>query len=409
MPPSSSSRSTSHAASASSDGASIGRPVVGHEPRHGNAYVESWVLALRNDPREIRAAAVDAQRMADWMVARERDRAPERAEPARAAAAAVPAGHRSRDAPALSEELRAVVRDAGAAGYRAGYAAAGQRLPANAFESVRSLLPRAAGRELTFVVEQAHGDAYLRGMEDRQRGREAAPDAAVRRSAAIGLDAAKRLEAELAAALRSAAGAGYGSGYAAAAAGRGSRPRPSEPPGRGLADPAGHPLEDAAARATSAATTTGRAARARRRPWSGGTRSTTSARRPRSGSGPRCQAALRYTLRADAPARTAADARERDAGAEPLTRHGTCRRRPAGGDAMTDGPDVYTTLGLECGCCGHRHATVEAAGRCLEAYRRRTFSDRRVVAVAADAPWPPAAGRDLNDAELAALYADRAA
>ncbi|MCY4074231.1 MAG: hypothetical protein OXH04_02230 [Acidobacteria bacterium] len=75
---------------------------------------------------------------------------------------------------------------------------------------------------------------------------------------------------------------------------------------------------------------------------------------------------------------------------------------------MTDRPDVYTTLGLECGCCGHRHATVEGAGRCLEAYRRRTFSDRRVVAVAADAPWPPAAGRDLNDAELAALYADRA-
>ena len=29
-----------------------------------------------------------------------------------------------------------------------------------------------------------------------------------------------------------------------------------------------------------------------------------------------------------------------------------------------------------------------------------------MVAVAADAPWPPTEGRDLNDAELAALYED---
>ena len=38
---------------------------------------------------------------------------------------------------------------------------------------------------------------------------------------------------------------------------------------------------------------------------------------------------------------------------------------------------------------------------------RKGADDRRVVAVVADAPWPPAAGRDLHDAELAALYADR--
>ena len=47
---------------------------VGHEPRHGTAYVSSWIKALENDPREIRAAAVDAQRMSDWLMARERER-----------------------------------------------------------------------------------------------------------------------------------------------------------------------------------------------------------------------------------------------------------------------------------------------------------------------------------------------
>ncbi|MCY4661758.1 MAG: zincin-like metallopeptidase domain-containing protein [Acidobacteria bacterium] len=47
---------------------------VGHEPRHGTAYVSSWIKALENDPREIRAAAVDAQRISDWLIARERER-----------------------------------------------------------------------------------------------------------------------------------------------------------------------------------------------------------------------------------------------------------------------------------------------------------------------------------------------
>ncbi|GEM_PF-2605521 len=47
---------------------------VGHEPRHGTAYVSSWIKALESDPREIRPAAVDAQRMSDWLLARERDR-----------------------------------------------------------------------------------------------------------------------------------------------------------------------------------------------------------------------------------------------------------------------------------------------------------------------------------------------
>ena len=34
----------------------------------------SWVKALENDPREIRAAAVDAQRISDWLMAREQGR-----------------------------------------------------------------------------------------------------------------------------------------------------------------------------------------------------------------------------------------------------------------------------------------------------------------------------------------------
>ena len=42
---------------------------------------------------------------------------------------------------------------------------------------------------------------------------------------------------------------------------------------------------------------------------------------------------------------------------------------------MTKRPDVYTTLGQECGCCGHRHPTVREAGRCLEDHRRREYSD----------------------------------
>ena len=46
---------------------------VGHEPRHGTAEVSSWIKALENDPREICAAAVEAQKMSDWLLARERD------------------------------------------------------------------------------------------------------------------------------------------------------------------------------------------------------------------------------------------------------------------------------------------------------------------------------------------------
>ena len=67
---------------------------------------------------------------------------------------------------------------------------------------------------------------------------------------------------------------------------------------------------------------------------------------------------------------------------------------------MTKPSDVCTTLGQECGYCERRHPTVREARRCLANYIRREFSDRRVVAVAIDASWPPVHGRDMNDAEL---------
>ena len=47
---------------------------IGHEPHHGAAYVKSWVKALQDDPGEIRRAASDAQRMADYLTDRPRVR-----------------------------------------------------------------------------------------------------------------------------------------------------------------------------------------------------------------------------------------------------------------------------------------------------------------------------------------------
>ena len=72
---------------------------VGHEPRHGTAYVSSWVKALENDPREIRAAAGDAQRISDWLMARERERTAEQEPPSPA-----PASREDAMAPAPERE-----------------------------------------------------------------------------------------------------------------------------------------------------------------------------------------------------------------------------------------------------------------------------------------------------------------
>ena len=76
-------------------------------------------------------------------------------------------GTAARGAPAMSEALRTVLRDMGAAGYRAGYEAAADRMPVDPFQSARVFLPPGTGKDAAFVLEQAHGSAYLRGMHDQ--------------------------------------------------------------------------------------------------------------------------------------------------------------------------------------------------------------------------------------------------
>ena len=44
---------------------------IGHAPQHGNAYINSWIQVLENDPKEIYNAGGDAQRISDWLMARE--------------------------------------------------------------------------------------------------------------------------------------------------------------------------------------------------------------------------------------------------------------------------------------------------------------------------------------------------
>ena len=58
---------------------------VGHDPSRGAAYVESWVAVLEEDPREIRRAAADAQKISDFVIDRSRERESER-EPVEAVA-----------------------------------------------------------------------------------------------------------------------------------------------------------------------------------------------------------------------------------------------------------------------------------------------------------------------------------
>ena len=41
---------------------------IGHAPRHGQAYVAHWVERVRNEPKAIRKATADAQRISDWLV-----------------------------------------------------------------------------------------------------------------------------------------------------------------------------------------------------------------------------------------------------------------------------------------------------------------------------------------------------
>ena len=47
---------------------------VGHDPSRGAAYVEGWIAALEEDPREIRRAAADAQKISDFVLSRHHER-----------------------------------------------------------------------------------------------------------------------------------------------------------------------------------------------------------------------------------------------------------------------------------------------------------------------------------------------
>ena len=50
---------------------------VGHDPSRGAAYVEGWLKALKDDPREIYRASSEAQKMSDHLVAPMREKAAE--------------------------------------------------------------------------------------------------------------------------------------------------------------------------------------------------------------------------------------------------------------------------------------------------------------------------------------------
>lgn len=58
----------------------------------------------------------------------------------------------ARAEPAMSEELKTVLRDVGAAGYRLGYHAELDWLAVDPFESANAFLPLDAGKELRLVL-----------------------------------------------------------------------------------------------------------------------------------------------------------------------------------------------------------------------------------------------------------------
>ena len=47
---------------------------AGHDPARGAAYVEGWIQALEDDPREIHRAAADAQRISNYLIEPARER-----------------------------------------------------------------------------------------------------------------------------------------------------------------------------------------------------------------------------------------------------------------------------------------------------------------------------------------------
>ena len=226
---------------------------VGHEPRHGTAYVASWVKALQDNPREIREACVDAQKASDWIVARERERVVEQqkeASPRDSGEREGRAQERGRDSvpplaaaperesgagrqaagPAMSPALAEVLRAASDRGYRQGYQAGAAPHPREPWSSARESVAEFAGEktaggvELRYVLERAHSQGYERGFDDRIAGNVERPGLAKDPAAEVG-DRGQALWAELRKVQREQGGASYVRGYDDAAEGRTERPR----------------------------------------------------------------------------------------------------------------------------------------------------------------------------------------
>ena len=62
------------------------RLALGFEPMHGQSYLASWAMAIEEDPQEIRRAASDAGRIADWLLRNVEEEADGRESPVAAAA-----------------------------------------------------------------------------------------------------------------------------------------------------------------------------------------------------------------------------------------------------------------------------------------------------------------------------------
>ena len=82
---------------------------VGHDPSRGAAYVEGWIAALEEDPREIRRAAADAQKISDFVLVRHIEREAAR-EPVAVAASRAPGPQRIPSSRAAAPDARAQLR-----------------------------------------------------------------------------------------------------------------------------------------------------------------------------------------------------------------------------------------------------------------------------------------------------------
>ena len=235
---------------------------VGHEPRHGTAYVASWIKALENNPREIREASVDAQRASDWLVARERERVVEqekdapgpdageqesKARPVQVVVPELPAGREaapggaSGKEAAMSTELADTLQAVGARGYQEGYLAGAVPRPREPWSSARESVGEfagektAAGVELRFVLERAHSQGYERGFDDRIQGNAERPVQANEAAAEVG-ERGEALWTELRKVQREHGGASYVQGYDEAAGGQSAHPRRREVSGDAARD-----------------------------------------------------------------------------------------------------------------------------------------------------------------------------